>query len=143
MTGEADREREKRKKKNRRPGKCQTRPVQSIREIGETNCQLHNLKAETPEWSAGHYHTPDSRLCSALRLCVCSDIKDATFSEKSPSTHSFLLLFLFLAAGLNSSDHVLGNYRLSLKERACLHLPGVPQTLCLLKYKVACPHSQL
>lgn len=73
MTEEqTDRKNEKNKTKS--PGQCQTRPVQSIREIGETNCQLHSLKAETPEWSAGHYHTADSELCSVsvcvLRVCV-------------------------------------------------------------------------
>lgn len=42
----------------------QAGPGQSIRKIGETNCQLHSLKPETPVWSAGDSHTPDSGPCS-------------------------------------------------------------------------------
>lgn len=42
-------------------GPSQAKPGQSIREIGETNWQLHSLKAENPAWSAGDSHTPDKQ----------------------------------------------------------------------------------
>lgn len=66
--------------KRQRPGQCHTRPDQSIREIGTTNCRLHSLKPETPVCSAGHCHTPDSRHCSvSVCVCVYAKIKDVMF----------------------------------------------------------------
>lgn len=44
-----------------RAGPGQARPGQSIREIGETNWQLHSVKAENPAWSPGDSHTPDKQ----------------------------------------------------------------------------------
>lgn len=93
-------ERKTDREKTERPGQCHAGPGPSIREIAATNCRLHSLKAETPVWSAGLCHTPDTRLCDvSLWFCMCFCRVHSTFSYSGISFSFFSFFFFSVAKG--------------------------------------------